>query len=70
MIIKSYYKFAELSIEEKKLERFEKVITEYLDFADRYPESTLLKDAEQYSNLSKNNIKEFTNEQTSPSAKL
>jgi outer membrane protein assembly factor BamD len=70
MVVKSYYKFAKLSILEKQQERFEKVITEYLDFADRYPESKLLKDAEQYSNLSKNNIKEFTNEQTSPSAKL
>jgi outer membrane protein assembly factor BamD len=70
MVVKSYYKFAKLSVIEKQQERFEKVITEYLDFADRYPESTLLKDAEQYSNLSKNNIKELTNEQTSPSAKL
>ncbi len=70
MVVKSYYKFAKLSVIEKQQERFEKVITEYLDFADRYPESKLLKDAEQYSNLSKNNIKEFTNEQTSPSAKL
>jgi outer membrane protein assembly factor BamD len=70
MVVKSFYKFAKLSVIEKQQERFEKVIIEYLDFADRYPESKLLKDAEQYSNLSKNNIKEFTNEQTSPSAKL
>jgi outer membrane protein assembly factor BamD len=70
MVVKSYYKFAKLSVIEKQQERYEKVIIEYLDFADRYPESKLLKDAEQYSNLSKNNIKEFTNEQTSPSAKL
>jgi outer membrane protein assembly factor BamD len=70
MVVKSYYKFAKLSVIEKQQERYEKVITEYLDFADRYPESKLLKDAEQFSNLSKNNIKEFTNEQTSPSAKL
>jgi outer membrane protein assembly factor BamD len=70
MVVKSYYKFAKLSVIEKQQERFEKVVIEYLDFADRYPESTLLKDAEQYSNLSKNNIKELTNEQTSPSVKL
>jgi outer membrane protein assembly factor BamD len=70
MVVRSYYKFAKLSVLDKQQERYEKVITEYLDFADRYPESKLLKDAEQYSNLSKNNIKEFTNEQTSPSAKL
>ncbi len=70
MVVKSFYKFAKLSVIDKQQERFEKVVIEYLDFADRYPESTLLKDAEQYSNLSKNNIKELTNEQTSPSVKL
>ncbi len=63
MVVKSYYKFAKLSIAEKQLERFEKVTTEYQDFADRFPESGLLKEAENYSNLSKNNIKELTNEQ-------
>ena len=41
MIIKSYYQFAELSIEEKKAERFEKVINECNDFVDRFPESKL-----------------------------
>jgi len=55
--IKSYYKFAQLSIPEKQEERFEKVIIEFRDFADRYPDSKLLKDAENYSNLSQNNIK-------------
>jgi outer membrane protein assembly factor BamD len=70
MVVKSYYKFAKLSYESKQQERFEKVITEYLDFADRYPESKLLKEAENYSNLSKNNLKILTNEQTPSSAKL
>jgi outer membrane protein assembly factor BamD len=62
MVVKSYYKFAKLSIIEKQTERFEKVVSEYLDFADRYPDSKLLKDAENYSNLSKNNLKAITNE--------
>ncbi|MFC4262178.1 outer membrane protein assembly factor BamD [Ferruginibacter yonginensis] len=70
MVVKSYYKFAKLSITEKQQERFEKVTTEYSDFADRFPESKLLKEAEDYSNLSKKQIKELTNEQTTPSAKL
>ncbi len=70
MVVKSYYKYAKLSVEEKQLERFEKVVSEYLDFLDRYPESTLIKDAEQYNNLSKNNIKALTNEQTTSSVKL
>jgi len=35
MVIKSYFRFAEMSIEEKKAERFEQVITECHDFIDR-----------------------------------
>ncbi len=66
MVVKSYYRFAKLSIPEKQMERFEKVTIEYLDFIDRYPDSKFLKDAESYSNLSKNNIKELKNEQTPP----
>jgi outer membrane protein assembly factor BamD len=67
--VKAYYKFAKLSYEEKQIERFEKVITEYEDFVDRYPESKLLKEAESFSNLSKNNIKAIKNEQTQTAAK-
>jgi outer membrane protein assembly factor BamD len=70
MVVKSYFKFAKLSVLEKQIERFEKVTAEYLDFADRFPDSKLLKEAEDYSNLSQKNIKELTNEQTSSSAKL
>ena len=70
MVVKSFYKFAKLSVPEKQIERFEKVTTEYLDFVDRFPDSKLLKEAEDYSNLSKKNIKELTNEQNSSSAKL
>jgi outer membrane protein assembly factor BamD len=70
MVVKSYYKFAKLSVYEKQLDRFEKVTIEYQDFADRFPDSKLLKAAEEFSILSKNNIKEITNEQTSPSARL
>jgi outer membrane protein assembly factor BamD len=68
MVVKSYYRFAKLSVPEKQQERFEKVTSEYLDFADRYPDSKLLKDAENYSNLSKKQIKELKNEQTSSPA--
>jgi outer membrane protein assembly factor BamD len=70
MVVKSYYRFAKLSVVEKQLARFEKVTTEYLDFADRFPDSKLLKQAEDYSILSQKNIKELTNEQTPSSAKL
>lgn len=67
MIVKSYYQFAKLSVAEKQQERYEKVIEEYNDFTDRYPESKLLKDAEVYNNLSLNNIKELQNEQAKTS---
>jgi outer membrane protein assembly factor BamD len=49
---------------EKQTERYEKVVSVYDDFVDRYPESKLLKEAETFSKLSKNNIKEIQNEQT------
>ena len=58
-----YYKFAKLSIYDKQAERYEKVVTEYQDFADRYPQSKLLKEAQYYNNISLTNIKEIQNEQ-------
>ena len=67
--VKAYYKFAKMSFEEKQIERYEKVVTEYQDFMDRYPESKLLKEAESFSNLSKNNIKAIKYEQTQTAAK-
>ena len=67
--VKSYYRFAKESIVEKQVERYAKVMTEYDDFIDRYPESKLLKEAESYRNLSQNYIKEIKNEQTQTSAK-
>ncbi|MBC7947822.1 MAG: outer membrane protein assembly factor BamD [Chitinophagaceae bacterium] len=63
MIIKSYYRYAELSVEERKPERFEQVIDEVHDFVDRFPESKLRKDAESYMNLSQTQIKTLSNEQ-------
>lgn len=69
LIVKSYYQFAKLSITDKQVERFEKVVSEYQDFVDRFPESKLLKDAENYSNLSQNYIKEIKNEQATSAAK-
>jgi outer membrane protein assembly factor BamD len=63
MTIKSYYRYAELSIEEKKSERFEHVIDECNDFVDRFPDSKLRKDAEEFMNLSQSQIKKLSNEQ-------
>jgi outer membrane protein assembly factor BamD len=64
MIIKSYYKYAEMSVEEKKVERFEQVINECFEFTDRFPDSKLKKEAESFLNLSQSNIKILNNEQT------
>ncbi|HET9745657.1 MAG TPA: outer membrane protein assembly factor BamD [Chitinophagaceae bacterium] len=67
MVIKSYFRFAELSIDEKKMERFEQVISECNDFVDRFPDSELVKEVESYISLSNNNIKKLNNEQTKTS---
>ncbi|NOT51012.1 MAG: outer membrane protein assembly factor BamD [Chitinophagaceae bacterium] len=68
MIIKSYYRFAELSIEEKQKERYEQVINECNEFTDRFPDSKLKKEADEFLNLSQKNIKRLNNEQIKTSA--
>ncbi len=68
LVIKSYYQYALMSVDEKKGERFEQVITECNDFMDRFPESKLKNEAERYLTQSQNNIKSLQNEQTKTSA--
>jgi outer membrane protein assembly factor BamD len=68
MVIRSYFRFAELSVEEKKTERFEQVIGECNEFVDRFPESKLRKDVENFLQQSKNNIKSLSNEQIKTAA--
>jgi outer membrane protein assembly factor BamD len=62
MAIRSFFRFAELSVEEKKAERFEKVIEECNEFIDRFPQSPYAKDVEQFMSQSQNNLKLYTNE--------
>ena len=62
MAIKSYFKFAELSVDEKKAERFEKVIEECNDFKDRFPGSKFAPEVEEYLTQSQNLLKLHTNE--------
>jgi outer membrane protein assembly factor BamD len=62
MSIKAAFRFAELSVEEKKAERFEKIISECNDFMDRFPESNFAKQVEQYLTLSQTNLKNISNE--------
>lgn len=68
MAIKSYYLYAKLSIYDKQQERFEKVLSEYNDFTDRFPDSKLKSEAEGFNNQSLNYIKEIQHEQTKTSA--
>jgi outer membrane protein assembly factor BamD len=62
MIIKAYYEYAQMSVEQKQEERFGKVVEEYYDFADRFPESKLLKEAERYFQYSQKFLKTIKNE--------
>lgn len=55
-VIKADFKYAEMSYETKQKERFEKVISEFSDFKERFPESKLLSDAKSFSELAKKNI--------------
>ncbi len=67
--IKAYYKYAEMSIADKQPERFEKVITECADFNDRFTNSKLLGEVNDFKTLSENNIKNLQNEQTKEASK-
>jgi outer membrane protein assembly factor BamD len=67
MAIKAYFRFAEMSIEEKKAERYEKVVDESYEFLDRFPESSYAKQVEQYLNQSQTNLKNITNESSATS---
>ena len=62
MIIKSLFEYALMSVESKQEERFNKVVEEYYDFVDRFPESNLLKEAEKYFKNSQKNLNTIKNE--------
>lgn len=64
LIIKSYYKYAELSFEEKQKERYEKVLAECADFTERYGDSKYLVEVNKYKTDSNNFLKNIKNEQT------
>lgn len=64
MVVKSFFRFAELSVAEKKVERYQSVLTECNDFIARFPESKLRKAIENYITSSNTEIQKFsTNEQ-------
>jgi outer membrane protein assembly factor BamD len=57
MLIRSYFKYAELSIEEKQEERYVDAINAYNDMAQYTPNSLFLKEAQTYYNSAQKNIK-------------
>ncbi len=62
-VVKAYYRYAENSIPEKQSERFERVLTEASDFEDRFPQSTLRTQVEEFKTLTGNHIKLLQDEQ-------
>ena len=67
MVIKSYYLYANNSIEERQDERYEKVIGECIEFSDRFTESKLGKTVESYKSQSLNH-KNIKNDQIKKAA--
>ncbi|HXB42941.1 MAG TPA: outer membrane protein assembly factor BamD [Puia sp.] len=62
-VIKSDYMYASLSIPDKMEDRYQQVITDCNDFVDRFPDSKLTKEVQNYLNTTQNNIKSLKNEQ-------
>jgi outer membrane protein assembly factor BamD len=61
--IKAFYKYAELSFEEKQEERYTKVLNECVEFAERFSDSKHLEEVKNYKNLTNNFLKSIKNEQ-------
>ena len=58
-IIKSDYLYAIQSLEEKKKARLDQVLTDINDFNDRFPDSKLKKQVQEYLDLANNSIKQL-----------
>jgi outer membrane protein assembly factor BamD len=61
--IRSYYKYAEMSYEEKQKERFEKVLSECADFSERFTDSKFLEEVNKYKTQTNNILNNLKNEQ-------
>lgn len=61
--IRSYYKYAQMSYEEKQKERYEKVIWECRDFTDRFTDSKFSEEVNKYKTHSNNFLNNLKNEQ-------
>lgn len=67
-VIQAYFKYAEMSIEEKQSERYAKVLTEVVDFKERFPQSKYADEVERFRSLSNNYINKNKNEQVKKAA--
>ena len=56
------YLYAHSSIETKQKERYSNVLTAFEELQNEHPNSTFIKDAEKYKNLSINFLKTIDNE--------
>ncbi|MBS1578756.1 MAG: outer membrane protein assembly factor BamD [Bacteroidetes bacterium] len=57
--IEAYYKYAELSFEEKQQERFEKIVADCTDFNERFSDSKYLQDVAKIKNQSLEYLKKI-----------
>jgi outer membrane protein assembly factor BamD len=57
LVIKSFFKYAEISVEEKQRERYEKVVSECADFNERFSGSKYIDEVGKYKTLSNNYLK-------------
>lgn len=57
LMIKSYFKYAEMSYEEKQKERYEKVLAECSEFSDRFNDSQYLDEVNKYKTQTLNILK-------------
>lgn len=62
MILKSTFWYAQQSVLEKQVERYQKTIEEFEVFKRKHSSSVLMKDAEDYYEISKQRIKKIRNE--------
>ncbi len=57
MLLKSHFKLAQNSVEEKQAERYNETIKFYYDFIDRYPKSAQASEAQTYFDASRDALK-------------
>ena len=57
--IRSYYRYAEMSVVTRQEERYQKVVSDVNDFEQRFSQSNLLADATNYKTLAENNLKKL-----------